>query len=69
MEKEGLEMLSSSEDLEKMCREVIGKNGEVVESYKSGKEEAMNFLVGQVMRLSKGKANPKETQKILKKLI
>jgi len=69
VEKEGLEMLSSSEDLEKMCREVIGKNGEVVESYKSGKEEAMNFLVGQVMRLSKGKANPKETQKILKKLI
>ena len=62
-------MTSSSDELESICKEVIKNNKSVAESYKSGKQEAMNFLVGQVMRLSKGKANPKETQKILKELI
>ncbi|MBI2106123.1 Asp-tRNA(Asn)/Glu-tRNA(Gln) amidotransferase subunit GatB [Candidatus Woesearchaeota archaeon] len=69
IEKENLAMITSESEIENMCREVIKNNKGVVDSYKSGKQEAMNFLVGQVMRLSKGKANPKETQKILKKLI
>ena len=69
VKEENLEMTSSSDELESICKEVIKNNLSVVDSYKSGKQEAMNFLVGQVMRLSKGKAHPKETQKILKELI
>jgi len=67
--KQKLEMITSEEELESMCKEVIKTNKTVVNDFKSGKQEAMNFLVGQVMRLSKGKANPKEAQKILKDLI
>ncbi len=67
--KQKLEMITSEDELESMCKEVIKTNKEVVKDYKSGKQEAMNFLVGQVMRLSKGKASPKETQKILKNLM
>ncbi|MAG45534.1 MAG: Asp-tRNA(Asn)/Glu-tRNA(Gln) amidotransferase GatCAB subunit B [Nanoarchaeota archaeon] len=69
VKKEKLTMIESSEELESMCKDVIKNNKDVVESYKAGKEESIHYLVGQVMRLSKGKANPKEVQKILKKLI
>ena len=67
--KEKLEMVSSSEELESMCKEVVKNNKAVVGDYKSGKQEALNYLIGQVMRLSKGKANPKEVEKILKRLL
>ncbi len=69
VKKEKLEMVSSIEELESMCKEVIKNNKAVADDFKTGKHEAMNFLVGQVMRLSKGKANPKELQKILKDLM
>ena len=69
VEKENLAMITSESEIENMCKDVIKNNKDVVESFKSGKQEAMNFLVGQVMKLSKGKADPKEAQKILKKLI
>ena len=69
VKKEKLEMVSSSEELELMCKEVIKNNKNVVASYKSGKSEALHYLIGQVMRLSKGKANPKEVEKIFKRLI
>ena len=69
VQKEKLTMIKSSDEIESMCQEVIDKNKEVVNSLKSGKTEALNYLTGQVMRISKGKANPKEVQKILKKLI
>jgi len=41
------------------------ENPEPVEDYKNGEENALQFLVGQVMKKTKGKANPQSTQKIL----
>jgi len=44
-------------------------NKKVVEDYLSGKEEALNFLLGQVMKKTKGKANPKEIREMMLRLI
>jgi aspartyl-tRNA(Asn)/glutamyl-tRNA(Gln) amidotransferase subunit B len=69
VEKEGLEKVSDSGELEKHCKEAIEKNKNVVEEYKSGKVEALNFLVGQVMRATRGKADAKEVKQLLIKIV
>ena len=68
VKKEKLEMVSSADELELLCKEVIKNNKAVVEDFKSGKQEALHYLIGQVMRLSRGKADPKQTEKLLRKL-
>jgi len=65
--EKGLAQVSDSGELEKFAKQVISENKKVVEDYKSGKENAIMFLVGQVMRKSKGKANPKVVIEVLKK--
>ena len=52
--------------IEKIIDEVLAGNAKSVEEYKSGKEKAFNALVGQVMKASKGKANPQQVQELLK---
>jgi aspartyl-tRNA(Asn)/glutamyl-tRNA(Gln) amidotransferase subunit B len=47
-------------------QEVIAHNQAMVEQFKSGKDKAFNALVGQVMKLSKGKANPGQVSELLK---
>ena len=69
VKKEGLEAVSDIGELEKFCKEAISENPKAVEDYKKGEEKALNFIVGQVMRKSKGKATPKEVNEILKSLI
>ena len=64
-----LEAVSDKGDLEKFCKEAIKENPKVMEDIKSGNDKAINFLVGQVMRKSRGTASPDEVLKILKKLI
>ncbi len=68
-EKDKLETVSDKAELEKYCKEVIENNLNVVEDVIAGKEKALNFLVGQVMRMTKGKAAPKEVKELFKKLI
>ena len=51
------------------AKQAIQENSEAVEDYKAGKGASLNFLVGQVMRLTRGKADPGETVKILKELL
>ena len=51
--------------LERLVDEAIAANPKSVTDYRGGKKEAAKFLVGQVMRLSKGKANPQEAARIL----
>lgn len=46
--------------------QAIEENPNAVEDYKNGKDNAVNFLVGQVMRLTRGKANAGETNKMIK---
>ena len=52
--------------LTKIITEVISKNKDKVEEYKSGKEKLFGFFVGQVMKVSEGKANPILVNEILK---
>jgi aspartyl-tRNA(Asn)/glutamyl-tRNA(Gln) amidotransferase subunit B len=58
VEKKGLAQVSDTGAIEKFCDDVIAANPKSVEDYRSGKVAALNFLKGQVMKLSKGKANP-----------
>ena len=67
VEKEGLKQQSDPKELEKIISEIISKNQDKVEEYKSGKEKLFGFFVGQVMKISGGKANPKLVNDILKK--
>jgi aspartyl-tRNA(Asn)/glutamyl-tRNA(Gln) amidotransferase subunit B len=46
---------------------VLNDNGAMIEEYKSGKDKAFNALVGQVMKASRGKANPSQVNEMLKK--
>lgn len=64
-----LEAVSDSGAIEKFCKEAIKENPNAVEDYKSGKQNALNFLMGQVMRKSKGKASPSVVIALLKKLL
>ena len=67
VEEKGLKQVSDTGALEAFCDEVINANPNSVADYKSGKEAALNFLKGQVMKLSKGKANPAAVGEILAK--
>ncbi|MDP9292526.1 MAG: Asp-tRNA(Asn)/Glu-tRNA(Gln) amidotransferase GatCAB subunit B, partial [Verrucomicrobiota bacterium] len=58
---------SDSGAIETLCAEVIAANPKVVADYKAGKPSAINFLKGQVMKLSKGKANPAVVGAVLAK--
>jgi aspartyl-tRNA(Asn)/glutamyl-tRNA(Gln) amidotransferase subunit B len=63
--KKGLAQVSDTDTIEKFCDEVIAANPGPVSDYQSGKTAALNFLKGQVMKLSKGKANPNLVGEIL----
>lgn len=63
----GLAQVSDTGALETMVRQAIEANPKSAADYRAGKEAALKFLIGQVMRQSKGKANPQMTQDLLKK--
>jgi aspartyl-tRNA(Asn)/glutamyl-tRNA(Gln) amidotransferase subunit B len=63
----GLKQISDSAALEEICDEVIVANPKQAEAYRAGKDKAFNSLVGQVMKLTKGKANPQQVTEILKR--
>ena len=67
IDKYGLAQLSDAAAIEKIIAEVIVANQKSVDEFKSGKEKAFQALVGQVMKASKGKANPAQVNAILKK--
>ncbi len=62
----GLEQVSDVSALEGFAREVMAENVAQVEQFRSGKEAVLGFLVGQLMKKSKGKANPKLAGEILR---
>ncbi len=66
VEENGLGMLNDDSLVEKTVDEVIAANTKSVEDYRSGKEKAFGFLVGQTMKALKGKADPQTVNKILK---
>ncbi len=67
IEREGLKQISDTGALEAIVDEVLAGNAKSVEQYKAGKEAAINALIGQCMKASKGKANPAQVTELLKK--
>ena len=67
IEEKGLKQQSDPKELEKLIDKVINENLDKVKEYRSGKEKLFGFFVGQVMKVSNGKANPKLVNEILKK--
>jgi aspartyl-tRNA(Asn)/glutamyl-tRNA(Gln) amidotransferase subunit B len=65
IEKKNLRQVSFESELEPIVKKVTKNNPKAVEDYKEGKEQALKFLIGQVMRESRGKANPQVVKKLL----
>ena len=66
IERDGLQQINDTGAIEKMIDEVLAANPKSVEEFKAGKEKALNALVGQVMKASRGKANPAQVQDLMK---
>ena len=66
IQKEGLEQVTNLDEIESMIDEVIQSNPQQLSQYKAGKDRLFGFFVGQVMKASEGKANPKQVNDILK---
>jgi aspartyl-tRNA(Asn)/glutamyl-tRNA(Gln) amidotransferase subunit B len=67
VEKLGLKQMNDTGALEKIIAEVVAANPDNVAQVKSGKDKAFNALVGQIMKASKGKANPQQVNELLRK--
>ncbi len=69
IEEKGLKQVSDKGAIEGICQQVLDTNPSQVEEFRSGKGKVLGFFVGQVMKQSKGKANPQMVNQILKKLL
>lgn len=69
VEEKGLKTVNDTGALQKVLEEVIAANPQSVEDYRSGKEKAIGFLVGQTMKAMKGKADPGLVNKMLKEML
>ncbi len=69
VEKLGLVQVTDEGAIKDMVNEVLANNPQSVADFKAGKDKAMGFLVGQTMKLSKGKANPQIINKLLKEAL
>ncbi|HET7200540.1 MAG TPA: Asp-tRNA(Asn)/Glu-tRNA(Gln) amidotransferase GatCAB subunit B, partial [Burkholderiales bacterium] len=67
IEKRGLKQVSDAGAIEKIVDEVLAANAKQVEDYRAGREKAFNSLVGQVMKATRGKANPARVNEILRR--
>jgi aspartyl-tRNA(Asn)/glutamyl-tRNA(Gln) amidotransferase subunit B len=67
VERKGITQISDEEEISQVIEEVIGENPKSVEDYKGGKQKAIGFLVGQVMRKTKGRANPQLVNELLRR--
>lgn len=66
IDAKGLKQISDDGAIEKLVDEVLAANAQQVEDYRNGKQKAFNSLVGQVMKATKGKANPAQVNAMLK---
>jgi len=69
IEEKGLIQVTDEVEIEKVVKEIISKNQKAVEDYKKGKETALQFLIGQVMAKTQGKANPEIVRENLIKIL
>ncbi len=69
VKEKGLEVVTDEAEIERILRGAMEKNPKAVEQYRSGKKGVIGWFIGQVMRATKGKADPKVVQKIAEKLL
>jgi aspartyl-tRNA(Asn)/glutamyl-tRNA(Gln) amidotransferase subunit B len=69
IEEENLGQITDQAEVEKIIQETIKENFKAVEDYKKGKQNSFQFLIGQIMAKSRGKANPETVKELLKKLL
>ncbi|MDD5552058.1 MAG: hypothetical protein PHI88_02795 [Candidatus Pacebacteria bacterium] len=69
IKEKNLEQVSDEGQIEEIAKKVISQNKNAVEDYKKGKENALQFLVGGIMRETKGKINPEEAKKVILKIL
>jgi len=67
VERKGLVQVSDSEEIERVVAKVLDDNMDQVENFLSGKEKVFGFLVGQTMKATDGRANPRVVNEVLKK--
>ena len=69
VQERGLEVIEDTAELEKIIQGVLDRNAQMVADFKGGKEKAIGGLIGQVMGATKGTANPKSVNEIMRKLL
>jgi aspartyl-tRNA(Asn)/glutamyl-tRNA(Gln) amidotransferase subunit B len=69
LEEKGLMQISDTSFIEDVCKKIVSENPESVDSIKNGKDRVLGFLIGLVMKESKGKANPKLVDETIRKII
>jgi len=67
--KQGLSQISDTQEIKSIINDVLSSNAQAVADYKAGKKQSLTFLVGQVMRATKGRANPKLVNEELKRML
>jgi len=69
IEDRGLSQIGDEKEIERIVKNIIEENQEAVQDYKSGKQNALQFLAGKVMAATRGRAKPEIVQQLLKKII
>lgn len=69
IEREGLMQISDSSALEKIGNDIIAANAQQAQQYRDGKDRLLGFFVGQMMKATKGQANPEQANEIMKRLL
>ena len=65
MKDQGIENITDDSEIREVIKRIISENPESVEDYKNGHDRAIKYLMGQVMKETKGKANPRVAMEIL----
>ena len=69
VEKKGLSQITDTSAIKEICQKIVDANPNQVEAYKSGKNQLFGFFVGQVMKETKGRANPQTVNQLLKEIL
>jgi aspartyl-tRNA(Asn)/glutamyl-tRNA(Gln) amidotransferase subunit B len=69
VKEKGLAQISAADELETILAQVIAANSQAVADFKQGKEQALKFLVGQVMKATRGQANPQMVNELLRRML
>jgi len=69
VQEKGLAQISDTGAIEKVVQEVLAANPKEIEAYRNGKTKLMGFFVGEVMKATRGRANPKAVNELLRKML